>query len=752
MKTGIQRWWWRVLAMLGRVGVIVTVAMAVIVLSSTPVLANVGNRLNSELHRKKIKANWLGASSASSPLVIDGVLSEAAWHQIIHGEETSEGNRATVGSAPKGGATNTTHHGTDSAHAVACNFVRAKQTGGEPAKLKTEAMVLYDENTLYIGMLCEEPNMNALRETQTRRDSAVWQDDTVQVQLDTYNDQRNCYVLAVNTLGTQMDAKISNEGGYDQNWNANWEAKVKKNGDHWTAEMAIPFRELRFNPNETEWGINFWRRHPMDEERYSWSDTKGSFSRVSDFGKLTNLNFSQVNTNRTVGILPYVTQRSVESQATQFNKGLDLIIPVSTNITTNLTFSPDFSQLESDSTQISISSDREMFLPERRPFFREGAELFDLPLDLYYSRRVQEIDYGVKSTGRVGDYNFALINTYGQVVDRYDGNEKKQANLLASRINRNIGERTVIGAMGVQKHQDDRDVTLLSLDGRLALHRDLTARGQYVINSINSEMPNSGIHHAYHTSMSWYGRSGWQNGLNASVSLQEIQDGFRPNETGYEDEAFRKIYSRLGYRHRLAEERKIRSFSVSGYHFHKTNAQGLLWVRRIGLSSSVDIGRFDITTYGGFGAQRNEGRLSDRRYVGSRISYRSKWGQVNVFNRVGEIQEQFSRYSSLSVNANLFRKLTVNFGVRNFFWRTHQNTLIFRLRSNYQFTQRLGWRIFVERVDRRLKAEVGYSFNSVIDYQFTPESRLYFVFVNSSKGERAVLTKMSYLFESGLPF
>ena len=68
-------------------------------------------------------------------------------------------------------------------------------------------MVLYDENTLYVGVRCDEPNMEALRETQTRRDAPVWRDDTIQVLLDTYHDQRNCYVLAVNTLGTQMDAK-----------------------------------------------------------------------------------------------------------------------------------------------------------------------------------------------------------------------------------------------------------------------------------------------------------------------------------------------------------------------------------------------------------------------------------------------------------------------------------------------------------------------------------------------------------------
>ena len=117
-------------------------------------------------------------------------------------------------------------------------------------------------------------------------------------------------------------------------------------------------------------------------------------------------------------------------------------------------------------------------------------------LTCFYTRRVQEIDYGVKSTGRVGDYNLALIDTYGTMIDRYDGDKKKQANLFAARVNRNIGERSMIGAMGIQKHQVDRDVTLFSLDGRFALHHDWIARSQYVVDALNGEG-----YSAYHTSM-----------------------------------------------------------------------------------------------------------------------------------------------------------------------------------------------------------------------------------------------------------
>ena len=86
----------------------------------------------------------------------------------------------------------------------------------------------------------------------------------------------------------------------------------------------------------------------------------------------------------------------------------------------------------------------------------------------------------------MGGYTWAAVNTYGKLIDRYDGNAKRRANLVNLRLNRDIGERTVIGAMAVHKHQSDRDVGLLSLNGRLGLGRDWTATGQFVGNSTGS--------------------------------------------------------------------------------------------------------------------------------------------------------------------------------------------------------------------------------------------------------------------------
>ena len=367
----------------------------------TPLFANTQNT------RRTIRAVW-----TENPPVIDGDLTEPVWQYAD----------------------------------IATNFFRAKEGETHPAELDTEVRVLYDENTLYIGVRCEEPDMKSLRETLTRRDSFVWQNDCIEVMLDTYHDRRNCYIFAVNTLGTQADERVGNESVFDMSWDAKWEAKVKKHSDHWTAEFAIPFREVRFNRRNTTWGINFWRVRPINGQSHSWAET-AFFSRVSEYGNLTGLDLERVKTEQKVGILPYGSYRALVDRPNDLDGGLDLILPISTYLTSNVTLNPDFSQLESDPTEINVSSDRELFLPERRPFFREGAELFELPLDLFYTRRVQEIDVGAKTAGRIGGSNFAIINTYGKMIDRYDGDAKKQVNLLAGRINHDIGDRTVIGAM-----------------------------------------------------------------------------------------------------------------------------------------------------------------------------------------------------------------------------------------------------------------------------------------------------------------
>ncbi len=620
------------------------------------------------------------------------------------------------------------------------DFFRAQPNRGVRAVLKTEAMVLYDDATLYVGFRCFEPDMTLLRETLTRRDSRIWHDDAVEVVLDTYDDDRNGYVFGVNTLGTQMDEHIGNESVFTMTWDARWDVRVAKGEDFWTAEFAIPFSELRFSTGNSTWGINFWRAHPIDGESYSWSDTGGKFGRISEFGELRGLSLGAAAKQRKLGILPYATYRALEELPDDRGYGVDFLIQPSTNFTTNLTLNPDFSQLESDPTLIDLTSDRELSLPERRPFFRDGADLFRLPLNLFYSRRVQEIDLGLKTSGKIGDYNFAVLDTYGKLIDRYDGDRKKQANLLNVRVNRDLGERAVVGFMGVQKHQADRDLSLVSMNGRIALRRDWSTQMQYVMNHVGD-----GLHWAYHASSNWSN----EQGLFANLSLSEIQDGFRPNETGLEDEAYRKWVGRLGYRHEYPEDRRLQSYLIRATFYHQTDEDQKVRERYSSLWGSVNADRFEFVAVGRLGEQRDDA-LFDWRELNLQARYSSTWSEFILFQKIGRRLDRNVRQTDLRADATLFDKATLSFFGGRAYWQGNRETWFLRFSANYQFTRKASSRIYYERIDERLAQRVDHNFNCVLDYEFTPESHFYLVFQRTQDSRRAIFAKLAYLFDTNL--
>ena len=645
------------------------------------------------------------ALRVAQPPHIDGHLSEPAWQQAE----------------------------------AAGDFFRAQQTRGMPARLRTEAFVLYDAVAIYVGFRCWEPDMTGLRETLTRRDTRIWGDDAVEVVLDTYHDDRNAYVFGINTLATQMDQRISNESSFTFAWDASWEAEVQKYTDHWTAEFAIPLAELQYDEESTTWGVNFWRAHPIDQESYSWSDTGGDFGRISEFGELRGLQLTTVTTETArLALLPYASYRALEDRPDDGDAGIDLIYQPSASLIGNLTVFPDFSQLESDPTLINVNDERELSLPERRPFFRDGAELFDLPLRLFYTRRVQEIDLGVKGTGKAGGYTWAAVNTYGKLIDRYDGDAKRRANLVNLRLNRDIGERTVIGAMAVHKHQSDRDVGLLSLNGRLGLGRDWTTTGQFVGNSTGGSP-----HYAYHASTEWRNQSG----LSGFVELEEIRDGFRPNETGLEDEAYRRARGSFTFLNEYSEGSTLNAFVLRGRVFRQTDETGLLREQYAQAEGSFDVGRFDFYSLARVGQLREAGRLWNTRFTGADLEYTSTWGFVGIYNQIGSRQGIFNWFVSLDANANLFSRLTISLTAHRFDWRDRRETLVMRTTTNYQFTRHVGLRLFHERVIEQTDGTTKDNFNTVFDYEFTPESHFFLVFVRDRDRSKAAFSKIAYLFD-----
>jgi len=363
---------------------------------------------------------------------------------------------------------------------------------GEPATQLTTIYVGYDANNLYVAFECFKTDMNQLAANLTRRDSFFFSDDHVEVLIDTFLDGRNCYAFALNPLGTQTDRRLINEGsnrrtgqsmiGTAISWDCDWQGQASEETDKWTAEFAIPFAELRFPKamDTATWGINFWRNDEVPAEEQTWADLGERQYAVSRFGRLTDLPITDLVTKRPVKFKPYATLRPQVLQpasgdtttALQPDAGLDLRYPIA-DFTIDLTLNPDFAQIEADPDLVNLT-DIPLRFPEKRPFFLEGNELFQMPLDLFYSRRVEALLGGGKVIGKYNKYNLAFM---GAVAGPENPDQEIEAgelplanyNYSVLRLQREVGKTSSVGFLGVNKQRGGTYDRAGGLDARIQL-------------------------------------------------------------------------------------------------------------------------------------------------------------------------------------------------------------------------------------------------------------------------------------------
>ena len=382
------------------------------------------------------------------------------------------------------------------------NLIQFEPQRGEPATQPTTIYLAYDANKLYVAFECFKTDMDNLAANQTRRDSFFFSDDHVEVLIDTFLDGRNCYAFALNQLGTQTDRRLINEGanrrtgqsmiGTAISWDCDWQGQAAKGTDRWTAEFAIPFAELRFSKaSETAtWGINFWRNDEAPAEEQTWADLGERQYAVSRFGRLTDLPIADLVTKRPVKFKPYTTLKPQVSQSggsettavVKADAGIDLRYPIK-DFTIDLTLNPDFAQIEADPDLVNLS-DIPLRFPEKRPFFLEGNELFQMPMDLFYSRRVEDLIGGGKVIGKFSKYNLAFM---GAVAGPENPDKEIEAgelpltnyNYSVLRLQREIGKTSSVGVLGVNKQRGNTYDRAGGLDARVQLPADLNLNLEY---------------------------------------------------------------------------------------------------------------------------------------------------------------------------------------------------------------------------------------------------------------------------------
>lgn len=321
--------------------------------------------------------------------------------------------------------------------AVITDFVQREPLDGAPATEDTDVYLAYDSANLYLGFHAKYRDRSIMRANRVDRDRADRGDDVIRVYFDPFLDQQRAYVFTVNAYGVQGDAIIGGSGGGgggggnsgglprgDDSWDALFSTGGQLVDDGFTAEMAIPFKSLRYPSRGADiphtWGFQIVRRIRGKDETVVWApvsrDVAGFLPQMGVLDGMTglstsrNLEMQPTFTAFRFGTLDESTGRVVDGDPKP-EIGANFKYGVTSNLTADLTVNPDFSQIESDRPQIEVNQRFALFFPELRPFFLEGAEIFDIqaPINAVHTRTIVDPLYGGKLTGKAGNTQVGVL-------------------------------------------------------------------------------------------------------------------------------------------------------------------------------------------------------------------------------------------------------------------------------------------------------------------------------------------------------
>jgi hypothetical protein len=366
------------------------IALTAAVLSATAGAASaqdsIGPRAAADRDRTAARRILLAAPAAQGAPVLDGRLDDAAW----------------------------------AAATPATDFVVYQPNSGEPASQRTEARVVYDDRAIYVGFRMYDTSPDSIVAQLARRDNTV-HSDWIYVGIDSYFDRRTGFVFGVNPRGVKKDMMLYDDRMDNPSWDAIWDVATAVDSLGWTAEFRIPLSQLRFaadNGEDRRWGVQFRRDIARYDEVSLWAPVpRDASGEVSLFGELHGL--AGINPPRNLEILPYTVAQATRAPGSRsnpfwrqtdpgFNAGADIKYGVTSNLTVNATLNPDFGQVEADPSVVNLSA-FETFLPEKRPFFVEGANIFNFGIgigdgdlgneSLFYSRRIGRSPQGGVPSG-----------------------------------------------------------------------------------------------------------------------------------------------------------------------------------------------------------------------------------------------------------------------------------------------------------------------------------------------------------------
>lgn len=311
--------------------------------------------------------------------------------------------------------------------AVIDRFYETSPGDNTEPQARTVAYVTYDARYFYIGIRADDPAPRNIRAPFVDRDGVIGTDDNIAIFLDTRNDKRSAIEIRVNPRGIQADG-IFNDANFNEDFSPDfyYDTAAKIDDKGWSAEFRIPFSSLRYDAGDPQtWNILVWRNFPR-EFRYAFHSApipRGSNCLICHMHALTGITGLPDASNLVVA--PYATAQqnavpegeigsSLRNEDFDSDAGFDLKWNPNANSTVDLTVNPDFSQVEADVPQITINRRFAVFFPEKRPFFLEGFDLFDTPLNVAYTRNITDPSLGTRVTGQFGSTAYTVLATQDQ--------------------------------------------------------------------------------------------------------------------------------------------------------------------------------------------------------------------------------------------------------------------------------------------------------------------------------------------------
>ncbi len=480
-------------------------------------------------------------------------------------------------------------------------FTQQQPKDGDPASQQTEAYVGYDAENLYLVAVCFDSEPDKIRARMARRENAFG-DDFFEVTIDTFQDQRRGYVFWSNPLGIQAEGLWTEGGdGPDFSFDTLWHTEGRVTSQGYVVLMRIPFKSLRFPASDQQsWGLVLLRHIPRANEWAYWPRVSSRIEgRLNQAASINGI--ERISPGRNVQLIPYGTFRAFRaldtrdanaphfiSQSAEVDGGLDAKVVLKDSFVLDVAVNPDFSQVESDEPQVTANQRFEVFFPEKRPFFLENANYFQTPINLIFTRRIADPQFGVRLTGKTGPYSIGAMfiddESPGKSVTDDDPLADKRAFFGIFRASRDIFKQSSIGVIYTNRQFEGSHNRVGGIDARFKLNNNWTTNLQAATSSTKFLDGQQLAGPAYNVGLYYNNRK-----LNYSLDYRDVSPGFF-TATGFVPRTdIRQLEQRINYRFR-PEGKTLIAWGPGFYSREAWDHSGT----RLDIENSVSLG-FELT-------------------------------------------------------------------------------------------------------------------------------------------------------------